>query len=417
MPLPQPKLPARHPRYTYLTTDLITGRVLEEVPLGGVQFGKRLNDAGTCTGSFTYTAATAALLRPATSPARTVLNVLRDGQCVWGGIIWARTINHATRVVDLQCADLWSYFDHRRLLSALTFTGADAATIAAALLAAAQATTAGDIGIDPPTTSPLTRLVLDQAYRPWSYATFAQLLTDLATLDGGPDLRFDITGTSANLTRQLLIGTPHLGRPFATSGIVLDYGGTGAALTSLSETEDGSTAETSHYALGPGQEAAQLVGVATRPDLITGGWPLLEGTSSRSDDSIGQHTIDLYAAADLAAVAGLKTTLMASSRLIEVGTFDPGDEARIDIEADWYATSAAPKVVTVTGGTGAFGDGPFGEGPFGGGGPIVVTTSEPASMRPTTSTTTRITGYTVTVPDDGSTESVAFEFGSLLRAS
>jgi hypothetical protein len=423
MALPAPRSPDRvHPRYSFITADLRTGTLLEELPLSGVKFGKRLNDAGALTGSFSFTAQTAALRRPMTAPARTALYAFRDGEAVWGGVIWSRSIDHEARSCSLTCADFWSYFDQRRLLSALTFAGVDQNTIAAALVNAAQAVPGGDIGIEVPTA--LSGTLLDRSYQTWSYSTFGQLLGDLAALEDGPDIRFDVAGDKDHVQRRLLLGTPRLGRTLDQSGLVLDYGSEGAVLESLSEIEDGSGTETTHIALGPGTEASQFVGVATRDDLITGGWPLLEGLSSRSDDSIGQNTVDSYAAADLAAAAGLKVTLSATTRTLPPGAFEPGDEARLDIDAAWYNTEprAGDEVTTTTGGSGgsgSYGSGPYGAGPYGtggGGGPSITTTVlVPPSQR--VSTSTRITGYSVNVPDDGSSEYVSFEFGQLLRSA
>jgi hypothetical protein len=400
-----------------MTADLRTGKLLEEVPLGGVSFSKRLNDAGTLTGAFEYDLRLASLLKPTTLPGRTALYAFRDHQAVWGGIIWQRTIDHETSTCSLQCADFWTYFDHRRLLGALTFNGLDQNAIARALVADAQAATGGSIGVTLPENA--SGVALDRDYKPWNYPTYASLLQDLSALEDGPDIRFDVTGTDPDVTRQLLVGTPRLGRSLDLSGIILDYGVEGAALNRLTEVEDGSVTETTHIALGPGSEASQFVGTASRADLIAAGWPLLEGLTSRSDESIGQNTIDAYAAADLAAAGGLKVTLTGTSTKLEVGTFEPGDEARIDIDAPWYNTNPAAGEVTVIPGTtggGAYGEGAYGEGPYGGSSstPAVEVTT-PADQK--SSTVSRITAFTVSLPDDGSSESVSFEFGQLLRSA
>lgn len=384
MTLPKSRLPARHPRYTYLTADLITGTLLEDIPLGQVRFNRGLNDAGMLTGAFAYTARTAALLRPATTPARTVLYALRDNQAVWGGIIWTRRVDHANRIVSLGCADWWSYPEHRYITADADFTNTDQNDIIRSLITTMATTpVGGDLSLQ--LSSGTSGRALDRTYYGFNYLSVAEAVRQLAEDEGGPDFRADTVGTlETGITRQLLIGTPHLGRSAAETGLVLDYGAQGAALRDLVETEDGSTTETRHYALGPGTEDAKLIGVATRSDLTTDyGWPLLEGTTSYSDDTLdSDEAIAAKARADLTSRAGVRTLPTGTTRVLEVGTIEPGDEVRLEVTADWY--NADPSRDTLRG----------------------IWTQ-----------TTRVTSFTVDVPDDGGTETVTPTFGDLVVIS
>lgn len=382
MPLPLPKLPARHPRWTYLAADLSTGALIEEIPLGGVRYSRGLNGAGTLSGAFAYTAKTAALLRPATTPARTALYALRDGQVMWGGIIWTRRIDHDTRVVSLGCADWWSYYEHRLIGTTLDFTETDQNDIARAILAAMDATAPGGGNIGIVTSAGDSGKTLDRTFDWFNYTRAADALQQLAEDEGGPDLRFDTVGSiTGGITRQMMIGTPHLGRPAATTGIVVDYGGQGAILEQLVEDEDGSTVESVHYALGPGSEEAKLVGIAQRSELVLSyGWPLLEGTTSYNDDTLdSDEAINARARADLDARAGVRTLPSGSTRGIEVGTLDPGDEVLLEVTSDWY-------------------------------------NDDPSSddLQGTWSQTTRVTSFSVDIPDNGGVETVTPTFGDLV---
>lgn len=384
MTLPVAKLPARHPRYTYVTADLVTGTLMEEIPLGQVSFTRALNDAGTLQGAFAYTAKTAALLRPATAPARTALYALRDGQCVWGGIIWTRRPNHANRVVQLGCADWWSYLEHRFITADADFTATDQNDIIRSLLTTMAAAGPGaDLSISVSAGS--SGRTLDRTYYGFNYMSVADAIKQLAEDEGGPDIRCDTTGNlTTGITRQLYIGTPQLGRSADQTGIVLDYGAQGASLTGMEELEDGSNTETLHYALGPGSEDAKLIGTAVRTDMTaTYGWPMLEGTTSYNDDTLdSDEAIDAKARADLTARAGIRTLPNGSSRTLEIGTIDPGDQVRLEITADWY--NADPSHDDLQG---------------------------------TWIQTTRVTSLTVDVPDDGGAETVTPVFGDLIVAT
>lgn len=380
MTLPLPKLPARHPRWTYLTADLRTGAVIDEVPLGGVRFSRALNTAGTLDGSFAYTASTAALLRPATTPARTALYALRDGQVMWGGIIWTRHVDHDRRVVSLGCADWWSYYDHRLITDTLDFTDADQNVIARAVLTAMNAAAGGSIGVV--ASSGVSGRILDRTFDWFNYLRASEALRQLAEDEGGPDLRFDTTGTLATgIHRQLLIGTPHLGRDADTTGIVVDYGGQGAILEQLVEDEDGSTVESTHYALGPGSEEAKLVGVATDPHLVPDyGWPVLQGATSYSDDTLdSDEAIAARARADLASRAGVRTLPSGTTRGIALGTIDPGDEVLLEVTSDWYNDDPSRD-----------------------------------DLRGTWAQPARVTSFTVNIPDNGGPESITPTFGDLV---
>lgn len=379
MTLPLPKLPARHPRWTYLTADLRTGVLLEELPLGGVRYSRGLNGPGTLTGAFAYTARSAALLRPATTPARTALYALRDGQVMWGGILWTRRVDHDRRVVSLGCADWWSYFEHRLIASTLDFTAADQNDVVRAILTATATGTGADIGIVASTGT--SGRALDRTFDWFNYTRAADALGQLAEDEGGPDLRFDTVGSlTTGITRQLLIGRPHLGRDATTTGIVLDYGGEGAGLAQLVEDEDGTTVESTHYALGPGSEEAKLVGVASDAALVGYGWPVLEGTTSYSDDALDSDAaIDAKARADLAARNGVRTLPSGSTRSLPPGALDPGDEVLLEVTSDWYNDD--PSRDDLSG-----------------------TWSKP----------TRVTSFVVDVPDDGGTEVVTPTFGDLV---
>jgi len=381
MPLPALRRPARHPRYTYVTADLRTGALMEEIDLGGVTFSRGLNEAGVLSGSFAYTARSAALLRPATTPARTALYALRDGQAVWGGIVWTRRVDHGSRIVELGCADWWSYFDHRFITTTTDFIDVDQNDVARALVATAQAAAGGNLGIE--AVAGTSGNLLDITFDWFNYTGIGEALRQLAEGENGCDIRFDTVGSIADgFTRQLAIGTPRLGRSATESGLVLDYGGQGATLEGLVESEDGSTVESLHHALGPGSEEGKLVGIATRADVLALGWPLLEGITTYSDETLdSDEAINARARADLDARAGIRTLPTASERGLAVGEIEPGDEVLLEVESDWYNDSPAEALTGVW------------------------------------AATTRVTSFSVAVPDDGGREVITPLFGDLVVTS
>lgn len=100
--------------YRYITTDLLTGEVLAEIPMQDVSWGRALRRAGEFSGSIPVISATAHLnIYKSTLPGRTALYVLRNDVCVWGGIIWARDYNAEDRTLNVSASEFISYFYHR----------------------------------------------------------------------------------------------------------------------------------------------------------------------------------------------------------------------------------------------------------------------------------------------------------------
>lgn len=152
-------------RWTYLVADLASGTIINELPMSGPSITKKLNDAGTLSGTtlpITDPRMRALNVYDMTTPCRRCIYALRDDEPWWGGIIWTRSYDSESEVVTVNCSDFWSYFDHRKVLPVLTvpppsstyvagqstvFNNTDQNDIARALVAQAQAHVGGNIGI------------------------------------------------------------------------------------------------------------------------------------------------------------------------------------------------------------------------------------------------------------------------------
>jgi hypothetical protein len=102
--------------YRYFVVNLVTNRPIAEIPFKGVSYEKVLTGAGTFSGDILSSPETANLaLYETTMPGRTGLYVVRNGVCVWGGIIWSRSYNVNERVLRVSASEFTSYFHHRRI--------------------------------------------------------------------------------------------------------------------------------------------------------------------------------------------------------------------------------------------------------------------------------------------------------------
>lgn len=108
--------------YRYFLTDLVTNSVIAELPFTGVSYQRVLRRAGSFTGTIPLIAATSKLdIYDATMPGRTGLYVMRNDVCVWGGIIWGRKYDQASKSVTVDASEFTSYFYHRHVWQTLLY--------------------------------------------------------------------------------------------------------------------------------------------------------------------------------------------------------------------------------------------------------------------------------------------------------
>ena len=116
--------------YRYFVADFLTNAVIAELPFTGVSYERALKTAGGFSGSIPVIDKTAAYsLYDNTMPGRTSLYVVRNGECVWGGIIWSRSYSVVDRVLNVTATEFTSYFYHRKIWK--TYTHNIAATLVA----------------------------------------------------------------------------------------------------------------------------------------------------------------------------------------------------------------------------------------------------------------------------------------------
>ena len=104
------------PVYRYYVEDLISGKKLAELDFRGVSYKLALNAAGDFSGSLVVKDKdNASNLYNATLPGVTALYVLRNGVCVWGGIIWEREYIPEDKKLTVSASEFTSYLHHRKI--------------------------------------------------------------------------------------------------------------------------------------------------------------------------------------------------------------------------------------------------------------------------------------------------------------
>jgi hypothetical protein len=102
--------------YRYFVADLLTNQILAEIPFTGVSYQRAIKGAGSFEGTIAVVPENDHLsLYENTLPGRTCIYVLRDGECVWGGIIWTRDYDINNKVLSVSGSEFTSYFHHRNI--------------------------------------------------------------------------------------------------------------------------------------------------------------------------------------------------------------------------------------------------------------------------------------------------------------
>ena len=110
----QPVVGQNAAKYKYYTVDIVSNTIIGEIPFEDVNYSRALKSAGSFDGKITTSPDTENLdLYNSTMPGKTALYVVRNEECVWGGIIWGRTYDMTGRSLSISAAEFTSYLSHR----------------------------------------------------------------------------------------------------------------------------------------------------------------------------------------------------------------------------------------------------------------------------------------------------------------
>lgn len=334
--------------WQYLICDLMTGAVIDELPLTGVRMSKVVNGAGQFSGTLKLGDLSLSQRRDAyalTRPVRNTVVAVRNGVPWWGGIIWATDYKASSHAVSIGGADFWSYFDHRKVLEVLpapplasTYiaglsyiqAGVEQNQLARNLVALAQSHTGGDIGIV--FDAAATGVLRDRTYDGFDLDYVGQVLRDLAAVIDGPDIMFDVNGFDAagRPVRRMLTGTPRLGRTGTAHR--WDYG---ANLNDFVWSSGGGVMANRTFAQGDGEERGSIIVASADTTRLEDGWPLLE-TDDIYDGVVDPATLQDHADAVLGALSlplVTPTLIVRGDTVPNLSEWSPGDDAKVLVPA------------------------------------------------------------------------------------
>ncbi len=362
------------PEYSYVAYDLRTNRPVAEIPLSGVQWSVALNDDGALSGTIPAGTARGRVDLRSLLHARTVIYPMRDGQYVPNGyILWDdNPTPTGLQISDGNALGLLSYFNRRRITNTISYLQVDQLAIAEDLITTAQEVPGGNIGV---TVLGLTSNVKrDRTYSASEIKNVREALLQLGAVLNGFDVNITVNADSDGSPRKtLLLGYPYLGRTQAATGLVMEYPGN---VIDYNWQRLGSSLTTDMWVLGAATDDTALRSLARNPALLDAGWPVLESDVSYTDVS-EQSTLNAHALGEAAERSGIVVvpTLTVYADDPPLMSYMVGDYVRIRITSDSF-----------------------------GGDPDVPAVDQNA----------RITKITVTVPDNGDTETVNIELSAVV---
>jgi hypothetical protein len=325
--------------YRYLFADLLTGSILAELPLTNVNFTQAQNAAGTFSGDIIISDATEPALNiiNATQPARTALYVDRNGVLIWGGIIWYRQYDSESQHLQLTAREFLSYFERRRINTDQTYTSTDQLAIARNLIALAQSTPNGNIGVQ--VGAETSGVLISRTFHAYEQKTVYAALLELSQATNGFDFDIQVAyDGGGNPTATLRLGYPRLGTAYSSTNVsapVLDFPGNAIA---YQYAEDGSLAATSFTAVGAGSNEGQIQSNQISATQLAAGWPLLEDVASYSDLTDTTLLGNLATGRLNASINPPVTLQMTMPPYADptLGTYSVGDDVRVRIDDDRF---------------------------------------------------------------------------------
>jgi len=346
------------PTYRYLLCDLLTDRLLADLPLTGVSFSGSISRTGTL--SATLTAPNAALIRYArtlyTYTGRSALWVERrtngGSSLWWGGIPWTvQPQQDQQGAVSLQvsASTFDSYAGRRLLYEDKVYTQVGQNLIIKDLWDTIQADArngyaAGNIGVD---TSQVTTpgTLRNAGYLASDGSWVRDLIEQIGDLDGGPEHTIRVYYDADGSRRKQLVVADRIGitEPRWVFDRVESEHGFGGNILSWQHSADATAGGTAAIARGSTPTGAadqelqpMMSDRAFADDLIADGWPLLDLLDDHPDATV-KATLDSYATGLIKTSAGAVPT---SSYTVRVDNgWSPGhlgDAVRLMISDTWH---------------------------------------------------------------------------------
>lgn len=298
--------------WSYIFTDIRSGRIIEQLPLYGVDCYTTFNAAGTFKGSLNIgdrqvlndgtilRSAQGLNWRECIAEGRVALYVDLNGRIVWAGIVWQTDYYDDRNELIIQANEFMSYYQARLILTtnagnpAWTAPGVDQTKMVRDIVAYTQrdANTLPIIVTGP--TATVTRQLKINAY---DMKKASDVIDQLMQLADGIDYNTSAQWVNGRPQNFLNLYYPQVGRTAAASGLVFEKPGN---ITKYRWPRDGTLGPvTDMVETGAGTGATMVFTHVVNQPLLDAGYPHLFSYVARKDIP-WSAVLANYALADLA---------------------------------------------------------------------------------------------------------------------
>lgn len=285
------------PVVTWLGCDLLTGRIIAELPEVTGNIGRLLGAYTSANLSTPIPSGVLAKLAvQATVPMRTMIVAVVNGQPCWAGIVLTRQRGTGA-TMDLATATPEVYLN-RRTVRDHNWRGRDEASV----IAAGLVRDAGDVpgvgrGIGLEIDAPSTGRTRDREYAAMDRATVYERLRELMGVRNGPEFTIEPMWGDDDQTRVRLVVRIRSRIGIASTQPRAVFESQGASSATYTLTEDYSDGKGANYVMasssGEGEDKpTSAPAVAT--DMLNAGWPIVEhhfepGSNISNISTLNEH--------------------------------------------------------------------------------------------------------------------------------
>ena len=221
--------------YTYLFADWHpdSRMVLTELPMNGVTFDLKLNEAGNFQGFIPLFEQGGdrpipnSVIKDATQPGKRQILVMRGNNLVWAGWIWSRVYQASSQSLQINGQTMESYAYKRIIIEDLVrnnYGTSDYVALCWKEIEGAAGNNWTRVGVDIDDNYPDTNKK-DFNYRGWQMMSVGDLIDDTINSRYGPDYRIDFYWDGFGALKYHLRVGPSLGRPVEDTGLTFEYPG------------------------------------------------------------------------------------------------------------------------------------------------------------------------------------------------
>jgi hypothetical protein len=320
--------------YRFLLWDLLTNTPKAEIPFEGVRYGYILNDSGNFSANISVRHPKAT--QDNLDEGKTAIYVERNGEIVWGGVLWQTMVNSGTEFSTCVCTgrELFSLFQDignrgRYVRHTLEYTNLDQLAIAQNLIIYAQDTTlhGASADYDIVTNGETSGVLRSRTYYSWERANIGKAIENLAALENGFDFYIRCRWNGTTISRDFICAYP--GVPSANANIAYEWK---KNILRYTIPTDALSMAKKVDAIGAGEGDTMLIATAEDGMLTT--YPMREADFAYKDVSDIQ-TLQAHANADLVRNRlpdTVPTLVVKLDDDVPVGSVIPGMNASVKID-------------------------------------------------------------------------------------